>query len=238
MKISVLGAGISGAVAALLFASLGDTVWAGPLGPGDPCDPPIAEDCANGTDDDEDGWIDCLDPDCVPAETDVVCGPDGVLHPACRALEADGGKMRFKQPLRPDSLTLGARALPSSDFDPASETVRLTHRNAFGDIYSEVFPPGTFVPNKAGLRWKVKRKRDGSTQVYQATLREKLGGNGESELFLTFKIEGDLWFADPLRNTAHTEEELGGMVTQVSIGDDSFFLDADWERCPCGWELP
>ncbi|MBM4268908.1 MAG: hypothetical protein FJ144_20215 [Deltaproteobacteria bacterium] len=57
--------------------------------------------------------------------------------------------MRFEQPLRPDSFTLGARALPSSDFDPASETVRLTHRNAFSDVYSEVFPPGTYRTRRA-----------------------------------------------------------------------------------------
>lgn len=205
---------------------------------GDSCDHPVGEICGNAIDDDGDGLIGCMDPDCTPAGAAFVCSPNSRLVPACRPLLDDPAKIRFKWPNRLDKITVVGRGIPYSSLDPATEGALFLMTNVSGVIYSEAIGAGQFEVNKKGTRWKYRLKRTNDPRIYTVVIRKHLNRKtGEIEYILRFKIEADAALADPERNTSYTAEALKNMTTQISVGDDHFYINADFERKNWGWLL-
>lgn len=205
---------------------------------GSPCDTPAGEVCNNGLDDDGDALNDCLDTDCAPAEGDVVCGPDGLTVPACQPLLDDPAKIKFRMPRRLDFIFVAGSAVPLSPMDPAAENFAFLLMNASGVVYQQAIPANSFISNTKQTVWKYVLRKTGSPMIFNARIIKKYNKmTAETYYLLKVKAEADAGKADPLRNSDYTEAELANMFVQISVGDDSFYNSATWERKTWGWYL-
>jgi len=212
----------------------------GVVDPGEECEPITFEVCTNNQDDDLDGLTDCLDPDCTPEGTGTMftCGQDCYAVPTCQPLLDDPGKIKFKMPKRLDYAKVSARVAPVSSVDPLSEDVSFSFFNTYtGDVYSETVPALSFIPNSKGTTFKFKVKKNGTAMINFLLIKEKMV-KGVLNYIVKVKLEGDLAGVDPERNPGLTESQLGRILTQFVIGDDTFYINADWIRTSSGWKLP
>ena len=108
-----------------------------------------------------------------------------------------------------------------------------------GLLYRESFLPGAFTPNPKGTVFKYARKRTrDDPMIYKFVFKERFNrATGQLEYIVKPKLQADLSRADPLRNTALSEDELSGMSVQVTIGPSPFSLTAQWDRTRNGWFL-
>ena len=148
------------------FTVLAILLFSGPPGAadldlldGEPCSEPIGEICTNFIDDDGNGLIDCLDPQCNPEGSDFLCDASGVVAPACQPLLDDPAKMIFRPTKAVDLLKVVARIVPTTVIDPSFEPVIFGVFNVTGLLYRESFLPGAFTPNRKGTVFKFRRKR-------------------------------------------------------------------------------
>jgi len=225
------------AVSSYALAECGNGV----VDPGEECEPTTFEVCTNNQDDDGDGFLDCLDPDCTPEGTGTMftCGQDCYAVPTCQPLLDDPARMTFKMPKRFDYLKMSARGILNTEINPDVEDVNFVVSNVGGVVYSEQLPPGSFVPNSSGTSFKFKRRRDKITPgMYNYVIKKKyVKKTDTNEVIVKPKMEGDFGLADPLRNTIYTEAELATMTIQLSIGNDVFYITAPYERKRNGWYL-
>ncbi len=155
------------------------------------------------------------------------------------------GKIRFKYPKRLDLVKLNARVIPLTDVDPGTENIQFSMTNAAGTVYSDVISAGSMLPNTRGNSWKFKQKKDGSPMIYSARIREKLNKKTfQTEFLVKVNVECDAAAADPARNGGFSEADSRTIYTNVTIGDDVFFINAYWDRIPRnieravrGWKL-
>jgi hypothetical protein len=151
-------------------------------------------------------------------------------------------QIKFKMPKRLDTFQVKAFGVPVSPVDPSNDSISFLLGNLQGVVYYETFDPGMLVPNKKNTVCKDKLKKAGSDMIYKFFIKEKRNRQtGELEYHFKVKGEADLWQTDPNRNTIYLEHELANMTVQLAVGDDVFFINADWERkgnrVIKGWKL-
>jgi len=184
---------------------------------GEQCDPPnvgdcdanchLPEICLDLEDNDLDGLIDCLDPDCD-----------------CLPIGRDPGAIRFGRNGDGDQFAVHGSLDPNSSMDPTTEQITFLLTNDNGVIYTLVIPAGEVKQIGRNLyRYRNKlaqRNRDGLA-------RFDLRFFPRRDLF-TFVVKsyGDLSLA--------TEAK---MSVQLVIGDDGFLNTSTWARLPKGWLL-
>jgi cysteine-rich repeat protein len=168
--------------------------------------------CTNGTDDDGDGLVDCMDPDCIG-------------RPECQPMAQDPAIIRFGSPGEGrDSLRAHGLIRPVESIDPAGEEVFIMLTNLDGIIYRGSLIAGDLVPNASGGRLSFKdtlaRRGEGSRfGIYRITLRQR-----PKTWFFTFRAYGDLSAAtDP------------NMNLQLQVGNQGFISNAVWEPTRNGW---
>jgi hypothetical protein len=148
-----------------------------------------------------------------------------------------GAKIKFKYPKRLDTISMSMRGIPSEAFDPANASVAFSMFNDFGPVFYESLGPGLFVPNAKGNKWKYKKRKTGSEEVYSALIKERFNKTTlDLEYILTFKAVGNTGVTDPLRNVGPTE--LANITHLVSIGFHNFYINALWERVPKNTDKP
>lgn len=189
----------------------------GNVDPGELCDPPgvgdcdqncrLPEICLDLEDNDGDGLIDCLDPDCD-----------------CLPIGRDPGAIRFGKDPDGDQFAVHGSLDPNSSLDPTTEKITFLLTNDNGVIYTLEIEPGEVKQIGRNLyRYRNKlaqRNRDGLA-------RFDLRFFPRRDLF-TFVVKsyGDLSLA--------TEAK---MSVQLVIGDDGFLNTSTWARLPKGWLL-
>ena len=170
--------------------------------------------CDNMLDDDCDGLIDCMDPDCPPCPP-IRREPSGIQFDATgRGLDRfkSHGRVRLRVPLD----------------DVTDVRVAWLLTNASGIIYQASLLPGDLTPRHAGSYYFFKDPgahlgqgiRDGLARVLIL-----VGNDGN----LRYKVEG---FGD--MSTATDPE----MTLQFYVGDEVFVFPATWRRTPSGWIAP
>jgi hypothetical protein len=148
-------------------------------------------------------------------------------------------KLTFKVPRALDRISINVRCLPFSTMDPGTEDVTVLLAKSTDLIHAEYFAPGQLVPNSRGNKWTFKIKRPEVPAAYNVKIIKKYRAKtGVTEYLFKFNAVIDAWAADPARNPGPTEEELGTIFTQISIGDDAFYVDALWECIPKNLERP
>jgi hypothetical protein len=172
-----------------------------------------------------------------------VVGALAVAFTLAAAGTADAkAQVKFKMPKRLDTFQVKAIGVPVSPMDPSNDLISFLLGNLQGVVYYETFDAGMLIPNKKNIVWKYKVKKTGSDMIYQYFIKKKLNKKtGDLEYHFKVKGEADLWQTDPNRNTLFTEHELANMILQLVVGDDVFFINADWERIGNrtikGWKL-
>jgi hypothetical protein len=168
----------------------------------------LVEACTNATDDDGDGLIDCLDPDCPPC---VVPKKD----PATIKFGRLPGTDRFK----------AHGSLQSSDetltFDPATDTVTVMLSNANGIILRSTMGPGTMTsraPGKADFK-------DRSLTVADGLYRFKIS------------VRKGLWVFSILARGDYSAATEQQMTLSINVGPQSFALSRNWAKKNYGWYL-
>lgn len=184
--------------------------------------------------------IDCTNPSCTPDGADSMwtCTTDCRAVATCQPLLDDPAKMKFKMPTKLDFLKVDGRGIPSSGMDPAIQPVRFNISNLGGTIYSQTLPAGSMKPNKRHTAFNYKMKKNGTPMITNFVIRLKVDPRtGEPNYLFKVKVEGDLWVADPARNTSYEVDELARMLTMFYCGDDVFFVNTAWKLRPYGWFL-
>ena len=209
---------------------------------GETCDPPNlqtnGEDCHNGDDDDDDGFIDCEDLDSCPKRGDPDfdlpwCGFECCLRLSCKDILGDPATIKFGKNGDPDKFQIHGRTRVSHrSYDAAEATFGIRLTNAGGLIYEAFLSPGDLKPRRGSSRKRHLFKdseaaRGGGTRagLAKVTTRERVIRGQE---FVTFKIRayGDF--------SAATEPR---MTTQIFGVQGNAVLTADWKRKNWGWAL-
>ena len=184
---------------------------------GEQCDPPnvgdcdanchLPEICLDLEDNDLDGLIDCLDPDCD-----------------CLPIGRDPGAIRFGKEGDGDLFAVHGSLDPGTPLDPATDQITFLLSNDNGVVYSLVIPPGEAKQIGRNL-YRFRNKLAQRTR--NGLARFDLRYFPRRDIF-TFVVKsyGDLSLA--------TEAK---MSVQLAIGDDGFLNTSTWQRLPRGWLL-
>ncbi len=204
----------------------------GVVNPGEDCEPPSAEICNNGVDDNGDALIDCADPLC-PAGSNS-CDANCLFTNPCVSILNDPaiirtyGEQKRGRP-RKDFVKIHGRFIPNSPVDPYLEGFSFLLTNADGIIYTASLFPGDFEIKREEFRFKDKRaKRTGlgiRGGIFKLRVKQRFDG-GFLGYGFTIKAYGDL-----------SRAVLPRMTTQVYIGDDVAFLTATWRGDSRKWKL-
>ncbi len=192
----------------------------GILEAGEQCDPPSAEDCANGFDDDGDGLVDCADANCWTGLP--TCGSTCEEVQSCQPLLEDPQLIRFGKRGKPDLFKMHARFNPLSEVDLSTETVSFIVSNVNGVVYRGTLFPEDFTVRRNGIhvfKDKAARKGQGSRSgigIFYIIPRKEPGTG-----VLTYAFKTKI-FSDMSRAT------LATMTTQVNYGNDVGALTATW----------
>lgn len=184
---------------------------------GEQCDPPnvgdcdanchLPEICLDLEDNDLDGLIDCLDPDCD-----------------CLPIGRDPGAIRFGKEGDGDLFAVHGSLDPNTSFDPATDQITFLLTNDNGVIYSLVIPPGEVKQIGRNLfRFRNKlaqRNRDGLARFDLRYFPRR------DVYTFVVKAYGDLSLATQAK-----------MSVQLAIGDDGFLNTSTWQQLPKGWLL-
>ncbi len=208
----------------------------GVLDPGEECEPPTAEVCNNGLDDNGNVDIDCADALCAEpgfASCDANCMEAAPCVPILNdPARIRAGDSEARSGPRRGSLSIHGRFIPTTDADPRTEGLRFLLTNAHGDIYRANLLPGDMKAKESHekARWNFKDKqakrgvslRDG---LYKVSVRRKLV-YGFVNYSFRIQAYGDM-----------SRALLPRMTTQVYIGDDVGYLTADWSGEEGNWKL-
>ena len=213
-------------------ATCGGLCGNGVLNVGEACDPPGNDVCDNGADDDDDGLVDCEDPDCCEDASGQSCSSDcSRLLAPCRPIILDPAKIRFR-PGALDIFTFHGRIEGSpADFDPASLPFPITLSNSDGVIYSGSLLAGDLQPTRPGgtrFKWvDLSAKTTGGVRDGIAVVKTAFKSRGGvSSYTFRVKIYADFSAAD---------EPL--MTYQIGGLNGSAKLTALWEPRSRGWLL-
>src|SRR5262249_1886463 len=119
---------------------------------GEQCDPPGAEDCDNGIDDDGDGATDCSDLKCITGLP--TCSSTCQIIPTCQQILSDPAFMQFGKDGDQDYLSIHARFIPLTPVDLYTDEVAFEMSNSNGIFYRGRLFPGDLKPNAKGVRWR------------------------------------------------------------------------------------
>jgi len=200
---------------------------------GEQCDPPPkpdAENCANQLDDDNDGLVDCADPDC-PALTQK-CGFDCKLA-MCTPVRRDPAIIRFGAGRSgTDMFWIHGNFRAAQDVDFTKDPFAIMLSNAEGLIYQGTLVPGEFKKKVNGKGRYVFRDRDARANgqgdadgIYRVSMREKVE-NGYVYAYFRFRAFGDFSAAT-----------LPRMTLQIAAGNHVGTITADWRQTGSGWVL-
>jgi hypothetical protein len=199
---------------------------------GEECDTgtTTGEQCNNTTDDDNDGLIDCLDPDCfnLTQPKCVAC----VFQPPCQPLLNDPALItystgRSRSVGAPGAFSFHARLMALSPVDPTAEPFLLTLANAEGEIFRAEL--AAYGLRQEGNRYRYvaedldKVRREGGIAKLSIVRRSYGGDTGYA-----FKV---LAYGDFSRAT------LPDMTTHAYLGNDVGYLTATWGGEPGRWVL-
>ena len=172
--------------------------------------------CVNSIDDDQDGLIDCEDPDCDCLVVTPVC-----KHP-CPA------RIVFQE-RRPDVLEFQVSFDPSQVFDPATTNVSVVVTNDDGLVFGATLLPGD-LRRQGGRQWVFRdpdaRKGQGTRGglFLVKTVFRPEGNRGEWRI--NVKAYGDL-----------AKATVPVMTIQVAVGSEAFQKTATWNRTRKGWDV-
>ncbi len=185
---------------------------------GEKCEPPNTatcdatcqplEICLDLEDNDGDGAIDCLDPDCD-----------------CLPIGRDPGAIRFGRPGSGDLFAVHGSLDPGiSNLDPTTDQISFLLTNANGKVYELVIPADTAKKIGANVfRFRDRtavRKRSGLARFDLRYYPRR-----DNYTFVV-KVYGDL-----------TKATVADMAVQLAIGDDGFLNQSTWKPLPKGWKL-
>ena len=188
--------------------------------PTEQCEPPntatcsatckFKEVCNDAIDNDGDGLIDCLDPDCPP----------------CVVPKKDPAKIKFGKAGRKGQDIFQAHGsltvLPIAQaFDPATDSVTVVLSNANEVIFRTVLSPGMLTQRSIGTY----EFKDRSLAVADGLAKLKLAPRKN---LWVFSVQAKGNFA------AATEQQ---MTLDISVGQASFSLSRNWQPRPWGWYL-
>lgn len=195
---------------------------------GEACDPPSAEICDNGIDDDGDLALDCADTDCAIPEFQS-CDAACQLTTPCLPILRDPARVTSKM------VFIHGQFLPTTEANPQTDGFVFSLSNEFGEIWRGILQPGDFVSkrgrNKPG-RWRFKdygsRRGNGMRGgVFRVGIHQRKNRTGGPTIYV-FTLRA---YADFSAATVPT------MTTQVRIGNDMAFLTAAWAGKPGNWHL-
>ena len=206
-------------------ASTNPTCGDGIINGADQCDPPSAETCTNGVDDNGDNLIDCADPLCAFPATS--CDGNCQLTTACLPILDDPAKLTWKY------VKIHGRFVPDTPVDPENEGFTFMLSNANGLIYrAELFATDLRVAGgKSTKRWKFRdklAKRGMGSRKGLSTISMKTRKEPDGSVSYPFKVKayGDM-----------SNATVALMTTQISVGDDVSFVTAEWKGKPGHWRL-
>lgn len=203
----------------------------GVVDPGEDCDDPSAEDCANGFDDDGDGWVDWSDLDCncgtgAPAVCSSMCS--WIESP--NALLKDPQRLRFYDDGRPDRYQLHATIEGNGPIDQETEGAHVRVSDSEGAILFARLYPGDLKRRKWGWIYSDRSARHGGgprggVVLYHIRDRSKPGGPYIYPVRIVIR--------DNFTAGSHSE-----ITTDLKIGNQSARLFATW-RGKAGerWQL-
>ncbi len=206
-------------------ASTNPTCGDGIINGADQCDPPSAETCTNGVDDNGDNLIDCADPLCAFPATS--CDGNCQLTTACLPILDDPAKLTWEY------VKIHGRFVPDTPVDPENEGFTFMLSNANGLIYrAELFAADLRVAGgKSTKRWKFRdklAKRGMGSRKGLSTISMKTRNEPDGSVSYPFKVKayGDM-----------SNATVALMTTQISVGDDVSFVTAEWKGKPGHWRL-
>ncbi len=206
-------------------ASTNPTCGDGIINGADQCDPPSAETCTNGVDDNGDNLIDCADPLCAYPATS--CDGNCQLTTACLPILDDPAKLTWNY------VKIHGRFVPGTPVDPENEGFTFMLSNANGLIYrAELFAADLrFAGGKSTKRWKFRdkfAKRGMGSRKGLSTISMKTRNEPDGSVSYPFKVKayGDM-----------SNATVALMTTQISVGDDVSFVTAEWKGKPGHWRL-
>lgn len=161
------------------------------------------------------------------------------------------GKIKFKTWPKMDDIKVIMRVIPvpGSDVDPIAEGASFLIRTDFDVIYEEAVSASAFIPS--GCAWLHaypigqynnfkyrKKKKPGTAEIYQFQVKKKYVKKYDRvEYHLKVKASVDASAADLVQHPEYTEEELSRIYVQVTLGDDTFIIQTNWERKGFGWKV-
>ena len=170
----------------------------------------LCELCHDLEDNDNDGLIDCLDPDCP------TCPPiiDTCNHPCVTSI--------LFQRTGLDLLRLQASFKPFTPIDPATEQVGLLITNANGVVFADLLAPGAV-------------KRVGKTWVVTVKNAKKAGGIFKMRMLLL--SDGSYRVNFKAYGAMKSKITLPQMSVQILVGDDVSISTQTWETIKTGWRV-
>jgi cysteine-rich repeat protein len=184
---------------------------------GEQCEPPntpgcdanchAAEICTDFVDNDGDGQIDCIDPDCE-------CGPIG----------RDPGAIRFAATPGTDNFTVHGSFVPGTQISPATENIGFLLSNKNGKVF-EVHAGLGSVRQLGRNLFRFRDQNAVRTRHGLARVDVRYYPKRNNYTFVV-KAYGDLTLA--------TEAE---MTLEFVLGDDPFVNTSTWAKTPKGWLL-
>jgi hypothetical protein len=166
--------------------------------------------CADLEDNDDDGLIDCLDPDCPQ------CPPiiDTCNHPCVTQI---GFQRRGL-----DLLRLQASFQPVTPVDPATEQVGLLITNANGVVLVDLLAPGTV--RRVGKSWA-------------ATVKTAKAAGGIFKIRITRLADLSYRLNVRAYEEMSAKATLATMTVQLLIGDDVAVATGTWAPLKSGWRV-
>ena len=170
----------------------------------------LCELCADLEDNDNDGLIDCLDPDCP------TCPPivDTCNHPCVTQI--------IFQRRGLDLLRLQASFKPFTPIDPATEQVGLLITNADGVVFADLLAPGTV--KRVGKSWT-------------ATVKASKTSGGIFKVRFTRLVDGTYRVNFKAYGAMKAKATLPTMSVQILVGDDVAITTEIWETIKTGWRV-
>jgi hypothetical protein len=178
------------------------------------CTPGPETNCDNMEDDDCDGKVDCMDPDC-----------DGV--PPCPVAGNDPTLIKFGRGGL--DLLRGHASLAMTPVDVSASTVGVLLANPNGTIYRGSLDPGALVAGPSGMifRYRNPDARLGGG-LYSVKIKQRRDGSAYT---FSFAAYADL--------SAATDPRMRLQLYIGESGDRPFItIDAPWTPTPSGWRAP
>jgi uncharacterized repeat protein (TIGR01451 family) len=170
----------------------------------------LCELCHDLEDNDNDGQIDCLDPNC-PTCPEIV---DTCHHPCVTQV--------IFQKIGLDLLRLQASFKAFTPLDPASEPVGLLITNANGVVFADLLGPGTV-------------KRVGKSWV--ATVKSAKAAGGIFKVRFLRLADGSYRVNFKAYGAFKAKATLATMTVQIAVGDDVAVSTETWETIKNGWRV-